>query len=48
MNSLARPLRRLAYKSGYGARTARAVDTWEMGFSSQAFSIIIKRDVRES
>ena len=45
MNSLAWPLRRLAYKSGYGACTVHDVDTWEMGYSSQAFSIIIKRDV---
>ena len=45
MNFLAWPLRRLANKSGHGAGTAHAVDTWEMGYSSQAFSIIIKRDV---
>jgi hypothetical protein len=46
MNSLAWPLRRLAYKSGgYGACTAHAVDIWEMGYSSQVFSIFIKRDV---
>src|ERR687898_1758701 len=45
MNSRAWPLRRLAYKSGYGACTAHAFDTWERGYSSQVFSIIINRDV---
>jgi hypothetical protein len=35
MTSLTWPLRRLARKSGYGACTAHAVDTWEIGYSSQ-------------
>ena len=45
MTSLAWPLRRLAYKSGYGAYTAHAVDSWEMGYTSLMFSIIINRNV---
>jgi hypothetical protein len=45
MTSPAWPLRRLAYNSGYGAYTAHAVDTWEMGYTSLVFSIIIKGDV---
>jgi hypothetical protein len=48
MTSLAWPLRRLAYESGYEACTVHAVDTSDMGYSSQAFSIIINRDVRET